>query len=102
MRSDLGFTEQRKMADKLINAIEDDNEKFLWKLKHRLDRVGIDVPEIEVRFEHLRIKAEAHVGNTALPTVFNFTINVVENDIAFGASKLWEDNIAGGISRKTR
>lgn len=41
-------------------------------------RVGIDLPTIEVRFENLKIDAEAHVGSRALPTFFNFCINIVE------------------------
>ncbi|XP_065622323.1 pleiotropic drug resistance protein 1-like, partial [Quercus suber] len=41
-------------------------------------RVGIDLPTIEVRFEHLNVEAEAHVGGRALPTFFNFGVNIVE------------------------
>lgn len=43
-----------------------------------LRRVGLDVPTIEVRFEHLNVEAEAHVGSRALPTIFNFSINLLE------------------------
>ncbi|GAB4842031.1 transcription factor [Ancistrocladus abbreviatus] len=75
---DLGFQERRKLIDKLINVTEEDNEKFLWKLRNRLDRVGIDFPTIEVRYEHLNIEAEAYVGSRALPTFLNFMINIVE------------------------
>lgn len=41
-------------------------------------RVGIDLPTIEVRFEHLNVDAEAYVGSRALPTIFNFSINILE------------------------
>lgn len=41
-------------------------------------RVGIDLPLIEVRFEHLKIEAEAHVGSRALPSFLNFNISIVE------------------------
>lgn len=41
-------------------------------------RVGIKNPTIEVRFEHLNIEAETHVGSRALPTFLNFTANIVE------------------------
>ncbi|GAB2293593.1 transcription factor [Dionaea muscipula] len=74
----LGIHDKKKLVDKLLAATEADNEKFLWKLKNRLDRVGIEFPEIEVRFEHLHIEAEAYVGGRALPTFFNFMINIVE------------------------
>ena len=41
-------------------------------------RVGIELPTIEVRFEHLNIEAEAYVGSRGLPTVINFTFNMLE------------------------
>ena len=41
-------------------------------------RVGIDVPTIEVRYEHLNVDAEAYVGGRALPSFFNFGINIIE------------------------
>ena len=41
-------------------------------------RVGLDLPTIEVRYEHLSIDAEAYVGGRALPTVFNFIVNILE------------------------
>ena len=44
-------------------------------------RVGIDLPKIEVRFEHLNVGAEAYVGSRALPTIFNFLVNIVEVSI---------------------
>lgn len=43
-----------------------------------MSRVGIEIPTIEVRFEHLNIGAEAYVGSRGLPTVLNFTYNILE------------------------
>ncbi|CAL5422925.1 unnamed protein product [Camellia sinensis] len=63
---------------RLVKIAEDDNEKFLLKLKKRIDRVGIDLPTIEVQFEHLNVDAEAYVGGRALPTILNFSINLFE------------------------
>ncbi|KAH9321629.1 hypothetical protein KI387_016268, partial [Taxus chinensis] len=40
--------------------------------------VGIGLPTIEVRFEHLNIEADVHVGSRAIPTVINFTANLFE------------------------
>lgn len=74
----LGLIERRNLLERLLKTAEEDNEKFLLKLKQRIDRVGLDIPTIEVRFEHLNVKAEAHVGSRALPTIFNFTVNIVE------------------------
>lgn len=41
-------------------------------------RVGLDMPTIEVRFEHLTVETEAYVGSRALPTMFNFSANMFE------------------------
>jgi hypothetical protein len=40
--------------------------------------VGLDIPTIEVRFEHLCVDAEAYVGSRGLPTIFNFCVNMLE------------------------
>ncbi|KAL2243421.1 pleiotropic drug resistance protein 1 [Sesamum indicum] len=74
----LGFQERRLLLDRLIKAADEDNEKFLLKLRNRIDRVGINLPMVEVRFEHLTVGAEAYIGSRSLPTFFNFTINILE------------------------
>lgn len=58
---------------------------FRWCLRNVLyvfsifeHRVGLDIPTIEVRFEHLNVEAEAYVGGRALPTIFNFSVNILE------------------------
>ncbi|PPS08323.1 hypothetical protein GOBAR_AA12321 [Gossypium barbadense] len=47
--------------------------------KHLMDRVGIEIPKLEVRFEHLKVKAEAYIGSRALPSFFNFFINYLKS-----------------------
>ncbi|KAL0441589.1 UNVERIFIED_CONTAM: Pleiotropic drug resistance protein 1 [Sesamum radiatum] len=74
----LGFQERKLLLDRLIKAADEDNEKFLVKLRDRIDRVGINLPTVEVRFEHLTVGAEAYIGSRSLPTFFNFTINILE------------------------
>ncbi|KAI6680128.1 hypothetical protein NL676_034009 [Syzygium grande] len=74
----LGLIERRNLLERLLKTAEEDNEKFLSKLKQRIDRVGLDFPTIEVRFEHLNVEAEAYVGSRALPTIFNFYVNILE------------------------
>ncbi|XP_075514272.1 pleiotropic drug resistance protein 1-like [Primulina tabacum] len=76
--TDLGFQERKKLLDRLVNATEDDNKRFLMKLKQRIDRVGIELPTIEVKFEHLNVETEAHVGSRALPSFINFFANIFE------------------------
>ncbi|RHN48292.1 putative iron-chelate-transporting ATPase [Medicago truncatula] len=73
----LGLQERKDLLERLVRLAEEDNEKFLLKLKDRIDRVGIDLPTIEVRFEHLNIEAEANVGSRSLPTFTNFMVNIV-------------------------
>ncbi|KAF5726223.1 pleiotropic drug resistance protein 1-like isoform X2 [Tripterygium wilfordii] len=81
--NDLGLLERKNLLDRLVKIAEEDNERFLLKLKERIDRVGIDMPTIEVRFEHLNVEAEAYVGGRAVPTIFNFCVNTLEGVLKF-------------------
>ncbi|CAJ1898885.1 unnamed protein product [Sphenostylis stenocarpa] len=74
----LGLQERRALLERLVRTAEEDNEKFLLKLRNRIDRVGIELPTIEVRFENLNVEAEVHAGTRALPTFTNFMVNIVE------------------------
>ncbi|KAK6236047.1 hypothetical protein SCA6_011384 [Theobroma cacao] len=74
----LGLLEKRNLLERLVKVAEEDNENFLLKLRERIERVGIQLPTIEVRFEHLNVEAEAYEGNRALPTMFNFSVNMFE------------------------
>lgn len=38
----------------------------------------MELPQIEVRFEHLHVDAEAYVGSRALPSFLNFNVNLLE------------------------
>ncbi|PNX88394.1 pleiotropic drug resistance protein 1-like, partial [Trifolium pratense] len=66
--TDLAFQEKQKLLDRLVKVAEEDNEGFLLKVKERVDRVGLDIPTIEVRYQNLKIDAEAFVGGRALPS----------------------------------
>ncbi|KAG9459397.1 hypothetical protein H6P81_003905 [Aristolochia fimbriata] len=74
----LGFQDKKNLLDRLVRVAEEDNEKFLKKLKNRMDRVGIANPTIEVRFENLNVNAEAYIGSRGLPTIVNFFSNYIE------------------------
>lgn len=52
------------------------------------NRVGIEVPKIEVRFQDLSVEGEAYVGTRALPTLYNSTLNAIE--VQFPTSKILE------------
>ncbi|KAI3775043.1 hypothetical protein L1987_49611 [Smallanthus sonchifolius] len=75
---DLGMEDRKRLLDRLVNAADEDNEKFLLRLRNRIDRVGIELPKIEVRFEHLSVEADVNSGSRALPSFFNFNFGVVE------------------------
>ncbi|PRQ33210.1 putative xenobiotic-transporting ATPase [Rosa chinensis] len=74
----LGADDKKKLMDSILKVVEDDNEKFLRKLRDRTDRVGIEVPKIEVRFQDLSVEGDAYVGTRALPTLYNSTLNAIE------------------------
>ncbi|KAK1394704.1 hypothetical protein POM88_013760 [Heracleum sosnowskyi] len=79
----LGIAEKRSLLERLVKVAEEDNERFLLKLKERIDRVGLEIPAIEVRFEHLSVDAKAYVGGRALPTIFNFSANILEGTLNY-------------------
>jgi hypothetical protein len=62
----------------LERVFQDDSEQFLRSLKDRVDRVGIELPAIEVRYQDLSIEADAFVGSRALPTLWNVTTNFLQ------------------------
>ncbi|CAI0420676.1 unnamed protein product [Linum tenue] len=72
----LGIEEKKVLLDHLAKVADQDNDKFLSKIKSRLDRVGIELPKIEIRYEHLNLEAEATVGSKSLPTFTNFTLGI--------------------------
>nr|AOF42830.1 ABCG/PDR subfamily ABC transporter [Petunia x hybrida] len=76
---DIGFQERQGLLDRLVKDPDEDNEKFLLKLRDRIDRVGLDLPTIEVRYEHLHVVADAYIGGRALPTFTNFVTNFLES-----------------------
>ncbi|KAI6674140.1 hypothetical protein NL676_002046 [Syzygium grande] len=75
----LGMHDKKQLMDNILKVVEEDNEKFLRRLRDRTDRVGIEVPKIEVRYEHLSIEGDVYVGSRALPTLVNATMNTIES-----------------------
>ncbi|KAH9293069.1 hypothetical protein KI387_041723 [Taxus chinensis] len=69
---------RQQLLDRLVKVADEDNERLLQRLRQRIDRVGIKLPEVEVRYEHLNVDADVHVGGRALPTLFNWTANMAE------------------------
>lgn len=42
------------------------------------DRVELEVPNVEVRYKDLDIRANVQIGSRALPTLVNYTRDVLE------------------------
>ncbi|CAI0423363.1 unnamed protein product [Linum tenue] len=77
----LGDTDRQQFIDQIFKVAEEDNEKFLKKFRQRIDKVGIKLPTVEVRFEHLTIEADCYIGDRALPTLPNVARNIVESGL---------------------
>ncbi|KAL7170519.1 hypothetical protein ACSBR2_035401 [Camellia fascicularis] len=75
----LGMQDKQLLMESILKVVEDDNDKFLQRLRDRTDRVGIEIPKIEVRYENLSIEGDVYVGSRALPTLFNATLNAIES-----------------------
>ncbi|TYH43288.1 hypothetical protein ES332_D11G117600v1 [Gossypium tomentosum] len=75
--TELGALERRVFIEKLITKIEDDNLRLLKKLKERIDRVGLEFPTIEVRFQNLSVEADCEVvQGKPIPTLWNTITSV--------------------------
>nr|XP_043631485.1 pleiotropic drug resistance protein 2-like isoform X2 [Erigeron canadensis] len=74
----LGPQDKKQLMERILKVVEEDNENFLIRVRARTDRVGIDIPKIEVRYENLSIEGDVHVGSRALPTLLNSTLNSLE------------------------
>ncbi|XP_057859925.2 ABC transporter G family member 42 isoform X2 [Cryptomeria japonica] len=104
----LGFTERQMFIERHLKVAEEDNEKFLRKIRNRIDRVGIKLPKVEVRFENLTVDAECYVGGRALPTLWNSARNFAESLLdTFGLSPTKKTKLtilknASGILRPSR
>ncbi|XAR60730.1 Iron-chelate-transporting ATPase [Bertholletia excelsa] len=92
------------VVKKALATTDQDNYKLLSAIKDRLDKVGIEVPKVEVRFENLHITADVQVGSRALPTLLNSVRDSIEGVLSglhiFSANRHRMDilnNISGTI-----
>ncbi|TYG75927.1 hypothetical protein ES288_D03G072100v1 [Gossypium darwinii] len=70
----LGADERHVFIEKLIKQIEHDNLGLLKKLRHRIDKVGVKLPTVEVRYKNLHVEAQCElVRGKPLPTLWNTT-----------------------------
>ncbi|WCJ30767.1 ABC transporter G family member 37 [Euphorbia peplus] len=69
-----GAVQRQMFIDKLIKHIEHDNLRLLKKLRKRIDKVGMKLPIVEVRYKNLCVEAECRVVHgRPLPTLWNTT-----------------------------
>eukprot|EP01018_Ginkgo_biloba_P004061 Gb_34646 [translate_table: standard] len=67
----LNFHERKLLLDRLFNIADENNaQQFLLMMRARIDRVGLELPRIEVRYENLNVDADVYIGSRALPTAF--------------------------------
>ncbi|KAL2652291.1 hypothetical protein R1flu_020419 [Riccia fluitans] len=64
-------------------SIEADDALFLSRLRSRLDKAGLRLPTVEVRFENYTVTAFGFIGRRALPTICNATLNFLESCFKF-------------------
>jgi len=78
VQKDLSTADFHHLLDKLHRKAADEDEQLFVKMRQRLDRVGIELPSVEVRYENFTVKANCHVGNRGLPTLLNVLRNIGE------------------------
>ncbi|GLT32734.1 hypothetical protein SLA2020_073790 [Shorea laevis] len=78
----LGDLERHTFVERLIKHIENDNLKLLRKIRARIDKIGVQLPTIEVRYKNLSVEAECQVvQGKPLPTLWTSLSSTV-SDIA--------------------
>ncbi|KAI3710643.1 hypothetical protein L2E82_40432 [Cichorium intybus] len=70
--TNLGPQDKKQLMESILKVVKEDNEK-----------VGIDIPKIQVRYKNLSIEGDVHVGSRALPTLLNATLNTMEGILRF-------------------
>ncbi|KNA25912.1 hypothetical protein SOVF_002340 [Spinacia oleracea] len=61
-----------------LDTAEQDNYKLVSGVKERFQRVGLELPTVEVRFDNLNVIAEVQTGKRALPTLINYARDKIE------------------------
>ncbi|KAL8114978.1 hypothetical protein AgCh_021704 [Apium graveolens] len=78
----LGALERHMFIEKLVKHAEHDNLQLLQKIKKRIDKVGVRLPTVEVKYTNMHVEAECEVVHgKPLPTLWNSLQNMI-SDIA--------------------
>ncbi|PKA65330.1 Pleiotropic drug resistance protein 12 [Apostasia shenzhenica] len=78
----MGVAQRRAFIERIFKLEEEDNATFREKLRDRIDKAGIQLPTVEIRFENLAVEAKCHVGCKALPTLLNEISNTTESALS--------------------
>ncbi|KAH7833592.1 hypothetical protein Vadar_007950 [Vaccinium darrowii] len=90
----LGALERQMFVEKLIKYIERDNLRLLQKMRSRVDKVGVELPRVEVRYENLRVEAKCEVvRGKPLPTLWNSLKSIAYDCAKLPGLKSQEANI---------
>ncbi|CAI8585681.1 unnamed protein product [Vicia faba] len=74
----LNRTTRELVVKKAFATNAQDNYALLSAIKERIDRVGIQIPKIEVRYSNLTVSADVLIGSRAIPTLLNYTRDALE------------------------
>ncbi|KAL9251895.1 ABC transporter G family member 32-like protein [Drosera capensis] len=72
---ELGVEERGIVLERVMCGVDYDAEKLFDGIK---GRVYLELPRVEVRFQHLTVESFVHIGSRALPTIPNFIFNMSE------------------------
>ncbi|PQM37980.1 pleiotropic drug resistance protein 3-like [Prunus yedoensis var. nudiflora] len=87
--------ERHLFIEKLIKHIENDNLRLLRKIRNRIDRVGVELPTVEVRYKDLCVEAVCEVVHgKPLPTLWNSVKSMLSVFAKFPGSKSREAKIS--------
>ncbi|WCJ29208.1 ABC transporter G family member 31 [Euphorbia peplus] len=70
---------RERLLKKALATNAQDNHRLLAAVKERLNKVGLEVPRIEVRYDHLNVEAKVQTGSRALPTLINVVRDTFED-----------------------
>ncbi|XP_024196912.1 pleiotropic drug resistance protein 3 isoform X1 [Rosa chinensis] len=91
----IGAQERRVFIEKLIKHIENDNLQLLQKIRRRIDKVGVKLPTVEVRYKNLCVEAECKVVHgKPLPTLWNSLKSLIPDITELVGSKKREAKIS--------
>ncbi|KAK0605209.1 hypothetical protein LWI29_024220 [Acer saccharum] len=80
----LSRSRREQVVKKAFATNDQDNYRLLSAIKERLDRVGLEVPKVEVRFKNLKVVADVQTGSRALPTLINVTRDTLRMTLLLG------------------